>query len=128
MRKLLMLFTLVLVLGLAACGGDGGAAPAEGDPVAGEAVYAQVASPTCGSCHSLSPGETIVGPSLAGMAEVAGQRVSGQSAEAYLRESILDPDAYLVEGFGPGIMPSTYSTQLSDEQITDLVAYLITLD
>jgi mono/diheme cytochrome c family protein len=54
--------------------------------------------------------------------------VSGQSAEAYLRESIVDPDAYVVEGFTPGIMPSNYRTQLSDEQITDLVVYLMSLD
>jgi mono/diheme cytochrome c family protein len=128
MRKLAALFTLVLLLGLAACGGDDGAAPAEGDPQAGETVYTEVALPACSSCHSLRPGETVVGPSLAGISGIAAQRVSGKSAEAYLRESIVDPDAYMVEGFGPGIMPSTYATQLSDEQIADLVAYLMTLD
>ena len=70
----------------------------------------------------------MVGPSLAGVKAVASQEVPGQSAEAYLRESIVDPDAHVVEGFSPGVMPSTYGTQLSDEQITDLVAYLMTLD
>lgn len=128
MRKPMVFFTLVLVLGLAACGGDDGTATNEGDSQAGETVYSQVASPACNVCHSVSPGETLVGPSLAAVAEVAGQRVSGQSAEAYLRESIVDPDAYVVEGFGPGIMPSGYSTQLSGAQITDLVTYLMALD
>jgi mono/diheme cytochrome c family protein len=128
MRKLVVFFTLVLMLGLAACGGGDSAAPAEGDPQAGETVYTEVASPTCDSCHSLQAGEAIFGPSLAGVAAQAGQEVSGQSAEAYLRESIVDPDAHVVEGFAAGIMPSTYGTQLSDEQITDLVAYLMTLD
>jgi mono/diheme cytochrome c family protein len=128
MRKLAAFLTLVLLLGLVACGGDDSAPPAEGDPQAGEAVYTEVASPACSFCHSLRPGETIAGPSLAGISGLAGQRVSSKSAEAYLRESIVDPDAYMVEGFGPGIMPSTYATQLSDEQVADLVAYLMTLD
>lgn len=128
MRKLAVFLTLVLILGLVACGGDEGAPPAEGDPQAGEQVFTQLSSPTCSSCHSLEPGQTLVGPSLAGIAEEAGQMVSGESAEEYLRKSIVDPDAYVVEGFGAGIMPSTYATQLSDEQITDLVAYLMTLD
>lgn len=128
MQKWVVLFTLVLVLVLAACDGGDGASPTEGDPQAGETVYNEVAAPACSSCHSLQAGETIVGPSLAGMAAVAGQRVPGQSAEAYLRDSIVDPDAHLVEGFGAGLMPSTYGTQLSDEQVTDLVAYLMTLN
>lgn len=128
MRKLLPFLMLVLLLGLVACGGDDGAAPAEGDPQAGEQVFTEVASPTCSSCHSVRTGETLVGPSLAGIAQQAGQRVSGQSAEAYLRTSITDPDAHLVEGFGAGIMPATYGTQLTEEQINDLVAYMMTLN
>lgn len=128
MRKLVVSLALVLLLGLVACGGDDGAAPAGGDAQAGETVFAQVASPTCSSCHSVRAGETIVGPSLAGIAGQAGKRVSGQSAEAYLRESVVEPDAYVVEGFQAGIMPSTYGTQLSEEQISDLVAYMMTLD
>ena len=128
MRTRVVFFTLVLVLGLAACDGGDGAAPIERNAQTGETVYTEVASPTCISCHCLQTGETIVGPSLSGMALVASQRVPGQSADAYLRESIVDPDAHLVEGFAAGLMPSTYGTQLSDEQIADLVAYLMTLD
>jgi mono/diheme cytochrome c family protein len=128
MRKLAVFLTVALLLCLAACGGGDGAATPAGDPQAGETVYNEVALPACSFCHSLRPGETIVGPSLAAVSGVAGRRVPGKSAEAYLRESVVDPDAYVVEGFGPGIMPSTYVTQLSDEQIADLVAYLMTLD
>jgi sulfur-oxidizing protein SoxX len=125
---LIVVLALMLVLGLAACGGGDGAGSAEGDAQAGQTVFAQVSMPPCSSCHSLQTGETIVGPSLAAVAEVAGQRVPGQSAEAYLRKSIVDPDAYVVEGFARGIMPASYGNQLSDEQITDLVAYLMSLD
>jgi cytochrome c len=76
----------------------------------------------------VQPGQNLVGPSLGGIANVAGQMVSGQSAEEYLHESIVSPDAYVVEGFQSGIMPSNYGTQLSEQQINDLVAYLMTLN
>ncbi len=128
MRKLVVLLTVILVLGLSACGTGSDTAPSEGDPQAGEQVFDNVAAPACGLCHSLQPEQTLVGPSLAGIAAEAGQMVSGQSAEEYLRNSIVDPDAFVVEGFQAGIMPSNYGSQLSEEQITDLVAYLLTLD
>ena len=128
MRKLVLILTLIMLMGLTACGGDDGATPAGGDAQAGQLVFTEVAAPTCSSCHSVQAGDTIVGPSLAGIANVAGQMVSGQSAEVYLHESIVDPDAYLVEGFQAGIMPSNYGTQLSEQQINDLVAYLMTLN
>jgi mono/diheme cytochrome c family protein len=128
MRKWVLFLTLVMLMGLAACGGDDGATPAGGDPQVGQQVFAEVAAPACSSCHSLQAGEIVVGPSLAGIANVAGQMVSGQSAEAYLHESIVDPDAYVVEGFQAGIMPSSYGTQLSEQQINDLVAYLMALN
>ena len=45
--------------------------------------------------------------------------------EDYLRESILEPAAKLVPGFGP-IMPS-FRGQLTEEQVFDLVEYIKTL-
>lgn len=129
MRTLGFLLTLVLLLGLAACGGDtgGNGGQAAGDPAAGQTVYNQVASPACNTCHSLEPGVTLVGPSLANIGTEAGNRVSGQSAAEYLHQSIVEPDAHVVEGFTPGIMPSTYGSQLTAQQINDMVAYLQTL-
>lgn len=129
MRKTMLLVSVLLVAGVVACGGDGGTTGggAAGDAAAGQTVYTQVASPACNTCHSLEPGVTLVGPSLANMGSEAGTRVSGMSAEEYLRQAIVEPDAHVLEGFSPGIMPSTYGTQLSEQQINDLVAYLLTL-
>ncbi len=79
----------------------------------------------CITCHSLEPGVQLVGPSLAGMATTAAERVEGMSAEEYIRQSIVDPNAYTVEGFPEGLMPA-YS-DLSPEQIDALVAFLMTL-
>ncbi len=81
----------------------------------------------CDICHSVRPGVAKVGPSLAGIAEVAGARVPGLSAEEYLRQSILDPNAYIVEGYRPGQMLGVYRERLDDGQIDALVAYLMSL-
>jgi hypothetical protein len=48
------------------------------------------------------------------------------SAEEYIRESILTPDAYVVEGFQEGDMYQTFGEELSEQQIADLIAYALT--
>lgn len=72
------LFVLMLVsLALAACGGK---PTPVGDPAAGEALFNQRtidSAPGCITCHSPQPGEVIVGPSQAGIASRAGERVEG---------------------------------------------------
>jgi mono/diheme cytochrome c family protein len=131
MRKLGFILALLLLVSLAACGGGSEPAPAGGNTDAGEALFAQssVGSQAgCITCHSLEPGVDLVGPSLANVGAEAGSRVSGQSAEEYLRQSILEPGDYVVDGFGAGIMPGGYSSELSDEQVDDLVAYLLSLE
>jgi hypothetical protein len=69
----------------------------------------------------------MVGPSLAKAGSDAASRVSGKSAEEYLNASIVTPNEYVVEGFSANIMPAQYGTELSEQQIKDLVAYLVTL-
>lgn len=46
--------------------------------------------------------------------------------EAYIRESILNPDAKIVQGYEPGIMPS-FQGQISEESLLQLVAYIKSL-
>lgn len=82
----------------------------------------------CRVCHSLRPGEILVGPSLDGVATRAETRVPGLSAEEYLDQSIRHPDAYVVDGFPSGVMLQNYEELLTDEQIGNLVAFLLTLD
>ena len=102
-----------------------------GDPAAGKVLFHQTtidSAPGCTTCHSTQPEKVIVGPSLAGIANRAGGRVSGQTAEDYLRNSILDPNLYVVDRFSSGLMYQNYREVLTDEQINDLIAYLSTLD
>ena len=126
---------IVLLLGLIALIATACSSAAEdvvsGNAIAaGEELFSQpvLANQTgCKSCHSLDEGVSIVGPSLAMMGSRAGSTVADQSAEDYLRQSIVDPDAHLVEGYSPGIMPSRYDENLSADEIDNLVAYLLSL-
>jgi len=81
---------------------------------------------SCSLCHSLEPDQILVGPSLFGIANQAGERVPGMNAEDYIRESIIDPDAYIVEGFPSGQMLPDLEQKLTLSQIDDLIAYLLT--
>ncbi len=130
------------VRGAAVPGSDvGGAAPsaASSDPVAqGEALFAS-SPPGCFTCHSTTKGVSIVGPSLAGIATKAAEIVrnpdytgSAATAADYIRESILEPSAYLVTGAnystnGMSIMPGNFGEQLDSTQVSHLVQYLLTL-
>lgn len=96
------------------------------DPVARGAKLFQSPPAICGTCHALQPDVIVVGPSLAGIASRAGTRVDGLSAEAYIRNSIINPSAYVVEGF-QDVMQKNFGQSLTGDQINDLIAYLMTL-
>ncbi len=118
---------LAVLLVLAACGnGDANTtAPAAtvGDPERGREIWddgggviGQSLGVGCQACHSLDGSEkagSTRAPTWQGVSGRAGDRVPGLSAEEYLRESIVDPAAYIVE-------------MLSEEDIDSLVAFLLT--
>jgi cytochrome c oxidase subunit 2 len=92
---------------------------AEGDRVAGggeDAGAAIFTSNGCGGCHTFEPagatGQT--GPDLDDLPD----------DPDFVRESIVDPNAEIADGFQPNVMPQTYS-QLSDEELDALVQYLV---
>lgn len=97
------------------------------DPVArGQALFGR-APGNCATCHSLEPEIRIIGPSLAGIALRAADRVPGQSAEAYLRASMLRPGEYLVDGY-QNVMAQNLGALLAADEVDDLIAFLLTLD
>ncbi len=81
----------------------------------------------CSTCHSTGTNR-VVGPGLAGIWERARARGTGQSAEEYVRTSIIDPSAFVVEDFPDNVMPSTFGTSISDSDLQDLIAYLSILN
>lgn len=87
----------------------------------------QLFSTRCASCHSLEPGVDITGPSLAGIADRAWQRIPGVGPEAYIRASILYPSNYIVAGYAD-LMQKNFGEQLSSQDIDDLIAFLMTLE
>ncbi len=95
------------------------------DPVTrGKALFSN--SPAiCSTCHSLAPDVMIVGPSLSGVANRAGSRVNGQSAEEYIRTSIVHPSEFIVPGF-QDVMQKNFGDVLTSDQINDLIAFLMT--
>ena len=81
----------------------------------------------CASCHGAN-GEGGRGPALLGLAGGNVTLNNGQTVradEAYIRESILNPQAKIVTGFGP-IMP-TFQGQVNEEQLLQVVAYIKSL-
>ncbi len=125
MKKVIVILVIVALLALtvAACGGSGDKSASSGDPdvAAGKALFEKTVlegNPGCVTCHSIEAGKTIVGPSLAGIAS---------KGEDFIHESIVNPDADVTEGFPAGTMPQDYGQKLSDEQINQLVKYLMTL-
>ena len=69
-----------------------------------------------------------MGPSLAGVGTRAAATVSGLSAAEYLRQSIVDPDAYVVPGYPSGQMLAGLGDVLSPADLDSLVAFLLTLE
>jgi len=126
-------WVLVAVLGatimLAACGGEPTVDPLEiGDPERGREIFETgggvLTGDGCIKCHSLDGSENVA-PTMLGISARAGERVPGLSAVDYLRQSIVDPRAYFVEGF-PLPMSTQLRNILSEEDIDALVAFLLT--
>ncbi|GAB4541022.1 MAG: hypothetical protein Kow0063_31460 [Anaerolineae bacterium] len=94
------------------------------DPVArGQQLFV---SSGCAGCHAIEGiSNGVVGPNLTQIAQVAATRKDGVSAEDYIRESILNPNAYVVDGYQPNLMPQTYDQQLSGRDLDDLIAFLL---
>ncbi len=132
MLRWIMIPLAVLALVAVACSGGAatptkpGAPAGPGDPQRGRTLWQSQGPPAVSTCHMINGQGTVVGPDLSHVATTAATRKPGISAEAYIRESILDPGAFTVPGFPQGVMPS-YKGTLNDQQLNDVVAYLETL-
>ena len=106
-------------------GTPGGGAPSGGqsggDAALGKTTFA---SAGCGGCHAFKPAGTDaqVGPDLDNL--VADAKKAGEPEDSYIKQSIVDPDAVVVSGYQPGVMPTTFGKTLSPEELDGLVAFL----
>jgi nitric oxide reductase subunit C len=124
MKKLSVTLMVILFLAvITACQSNTTATEAAAPSVAeGQNLF----NKNCASCHSLEPGKVFAGPSLAGIGTRAGDTVAGMSAHDYIKESIINPSAYIPAGFSNG-MPGSFGSRLSSNEIESLVSYLMTL-
>jgi cytochrome c oxidase subunit II len=78
----------------------------------------------CGGCHTLTKAGTkgTVGPNLDNIA--ADAKTAGESVPDYVRESIVDPNKYIVKGYPANVMPGNFGTSLSKQDLDALVAYI----
>jgi cytochrome c oxidase subunit 2 len=93
----------------------------------GKKLYAEKA---CIGCHSLD-GSNMSGPSwlkLSGREEVLADDTKVKVDENYLRESILNPNAKVVKGYGPPSVMPAFEGQLKDNEVDGLIAYIKTID
>ena len=87
----------------------------KGNREAGKKVYVDNG---CGGCHAFEAAGTsgTTGPNL-------DESLQGKDAD-YIEKSIVDPNAEVASGFAPNIMPQDYGSQLSQQELANLVAFL----
>lgn len=144
--RLRPLILALAVLGLAGCGGEKtvspkpetvvGSVPKQpttstsggqtttggsktGGGLSGKAAFADNG---CSSCHTFKPAgsKASIGPDLDKLPQYAKQ--AKKPLEAFTRESIVNPNAYVQPGFPRGVMPS-FAT-LPKPQLDALVTFL----
>ena len=111
-------------------------------PMTPDAVAAAFQKGGCGACHAIPgvPGAVgQIGPDLSKMNEAAAARIAdaaytgkAKTAEEYINESMLDPNAYVVTDCPTapcqkGLMPLTLQDLLTPEELGTMSAYLATL-
>jgi len=95
-----------------------------GDAVRGEQIF--VVDQPCHICHI----DLSIGPPFPGeppLAILAATRKPDYPAGVYLYESIVNPRAYVVQGFQADAMPENFGKTLTRQDLADLVAYLMTM-
>jgi cytochrome c oxidase subunit 2 len=83
----------------------------------------------CTSCHGLTD-KVVIGPSFKGLWGKERKFIDGSSLTAdaeYIRESILMPQAKIVEGFA-GVKMNSFQGQVTEEEIDDIIEYIKTVN
>jgi cytochrome c2 len=78
----------------------------------------------CGACHTFAAASATgkIGPDLDKLKQEAAK--AGKPLEAFIRESIVDPNAYIAPGYQPNVMPGTFKKTIPPDQLDALVKFL----
>jgi cytochrome c oxidase subunit II len=101
-------------------GGGGGAG---GQAALGESVFKSAQS-GCASCHTFKPAGATgkIGPDLDKLKQYA--QKAGKPLDQFIRESIVDPNAYIEQGYQKDVMPPNFGQTLKPNEIDALMQYL----
>lgn len=116
-------------------GNDSGEFDPTSEGVASAEVTAAFGKGGCTACHTvkgIGGGTATIGPNLSRIGAIASDRRPGTSVEAYIEESIVSPNAFIMPNCpnGPcpsGAMPQTFADTLSESDISTIVNYLAAL-
>jgi mono/diheme cytochrome c family protein len=94
-----------------------GAAPPKVPGGPGAQVFANNG---CGNCHTFAAAESggVTGPDL-------DESLTPGDDAAAIEEMIVDPNAEIVKGYPPNVMPQNFEQLISPKELEDLVQYLI---
>jgi cytochrome c2 len=110
--------------GAAATAAAPAAAPAAAAVASGKSPEELMQQWQCITCHKLDGPDRLVGPSL--------WDIGARQDADYIRESILQPDAQIAEGFPPSVMKGTldglgFYQQVALQDLNSMVDYLVSL-
>jgi cytochrome c551/c552 len=85
------------------------------------------AANNCAGCHTFKPANATatVGPDLDKAPASDAKADHNMNLAAFIKESIVNPDAYIAKGFTKGLMPTDFGQKLSSKQLNDLVAFIL---
>ena len=97
-------------------------AAAAAPSAAGKAIFV---SAGCGACHTFKAAGTSanVGPDL-DSAPATDAKKANMSLADFVRESIVNPNAFIASGFPKGVMPQNFGTSLGKAKIDTLVSFI----
>jgi cytochrome c2 len=81
----------------------------------------------CVACHRQGAANKMA-PAFNGIAERAATRRPPLTAAAYIYESITNPSAFIAPGKYNAAMPENFRERLSDRELGDIIAFLLTPD
>lgn len=90
-------------------------------------------SMTCSACHNLNEAQSAdnigqPGPHMGNLYEVADTRVDGQDALEYVIASIVEPNAFVNEGYVANVMPQNFAEKMSEAEIEALALWILDPD
>jgi mono/diheme cytochrome c family protein len=90
---------------------------------AGKAIFT---SAGCAACHTFKAAGATgkIGPDL-DTAPAIDAKKDNMALAAFVRESIVSPNAFIAPGFTKGLMPQTFATTLSKAKIDTLVSFIV---